>query len=360
VLARTLIHTGPGGAGTTTAAAATAAHLAAGGTRTLLLAAGPGADLDDVLDVEVPSGGAPVAVAPDLDALRPGGQATLDRAWPELARALAARGARVSAAEPAPAPGLDAVAAALALQHALAARHHAAVVVDAGPLPAALALIAAPDAVRWWLARAVPQTSRLSAAAPPLPGRGLGALRRALREALTLADVLRDPDRVSVRLVAGPGALGARRTRRAVRTLALHAVACDAVFVRPAAVPVDLGPLAHLRVPAHVGEPVGPAALAELGAGIFARAEPLAVLTEPAPERLTITPEQATLRLPLPFARREDVHVRQVGAELVISLDGARRVLTLPPALAGYGPAGASYADDALVVTFTRTDTSPA
>jgi arsenite-transporting ATPase len=357
VLARTILHTGPGGAGTTTAAAATAAHLASSGTRTLLLATGPGGDLGDVLGVDVPASGAPVGVAPGLEAARAGGQAALDGAWPALAGALAARGAHVSAGEPAPAPGLDHLAAALALHRALSAGEHAAIVVDAGPSAAALALLGVPDAARWWLARAVPQASRLAAAAPPLAGTGLGGLRRAIRGAVALGDLLHDPERTSARVVAAPGALAARRVRRLLTALALHAVPADAVLARAGA--ADPAGPRRLELPASAAEPVGAEALAALGAALFATADPLAVLTPAAAESLTIEPGAATLRLPLPFASRDSVHVRRVGGDLVVAVDGARRALPLPPVLEGYGPAGASYADGALLVTFTRTDDAP-
>ncbi|MCU0313415.1 MAG: arsenical pump-driving ATPase GET3, partial [Solirubrobacteraceae bacterium] len=181
----------------------------------------------------------------------------------------------MSAGEPGPGPGLDALAGALALQRALAAGDHAAIVVDAGPPDAALDLLGVPDAARWWLARAVPQTSRLAAAAPPLAGAGLGGLRAAVRDAIALGDRLHDPERTSARVTIGPGALSTRRVQRLLTALALHAVPADALLARPGAAPVA-GPR-RLELPEPPAEPVGPEALATLGAGLFAGTDPLAV-----------------------------------------------------------------------------------
>lgn len=352
--ARTIVHTGPGGAGTTTTAAATAAHLAAQGRTVLLLALSAGHDLEDVLGVPVAAGES-TELAPGLHARRAAGQAALDRAWPGLAGALASRGARVTAADPPPAPGLDAPAGALELHRAITAGEHDVVVVDAGPPDAALAVLGVPDAVRWWLARAVPQATRLAAAAPPLPGTGLAGPRRAIRDALALADLLRDPDVVSARVVAGPGPVAARRARRALTALALQGVMVDAVLRRgdgddftPAGVPV-------------IGVDEGPAegveALAALGARAFAGHDAARALGRAEGESLTVSAEGATLRLPLPYATRKTVSVRQVGEDVVVRVDGERRVLPLPPALGDYRPAGAAFTDGALHVTFTRPDT---
>lgn len=352
--ARTIIHTGSGGAGTTTAAAATAAHLAARGRTVLLLALGGGHDLEDVVGVAVPAG-EDVELAPRLHVRRAAGRAALDAAWPSLSRALSARGARLSAADPPPAPGLDAPAGALALHGAITAGEHEVVVVDAGPPDAALAVLGVPDAVRWWLARAVPQASRLAAAAPPLPGTALAGPRRAVREALALADLLRDPDLVSARVVAGPGPVATRRARRTLTALALQGLGVDAVLRRGAGEPLTPPDVADVAVPEAAAD--DHEALAALGAATFGARDPARVLGRGEAETLTVTPEGATLRLPLPFATREAVSVRQVGEDVVVRVDGEQRILPLPPALADYRPGGAAFTDGALHVTFTRQDT---
>ncbi|WP_303622175.1 ArsA-related P-loop ATPase, partial [Streptomyces albidoflavus] len=65
---RTVLVTGPGGAGRTTLAAATARAAARTGTRVLLLTADPGDRLGTALGT--PLGPAPVEAAPGLHALR--------------------------------------------------------------------------------------------------------------------------------------------------------------------------------------------------------------------------------------------------------------------------------------------------
>ena len=61
---------------------------------------------------------------------------------------------------------------------------------------------------------------------------------------------------------------------------------------------------------------------------------------------------RAELRLDLPFARKGDVALRKIGLELVVRVDGQKRTIVLPGALAGFKPTGAALKDGSLVVAF--------
>ena len=58
------------------------------------------------------------------------------------------------------------------------------------------------------------------------------------------------------------------------------------------------------------------------------------------------------LRLAVPFAGKGDVSLKKVGDELVVRVDGRKRTVVLPPALAALKPAGAALEGGALVVRF--------
>ena len=58
------------------------------------------------------------------------------------------------------------------------------------------------------------------------------------------------------------------------------------------------------------------------------------------------------MRLAVPFADKGDVSLKKVGDELVVRVDGRKRTVVLPPALAALKPAGAALDDGALVVRF--------
>ena len=58
------------------------------------------------------------------------------------------------------------------------------------------------------------------------------------------------------------------------------------------------------------------------------------------------------MRLAVPFAGKGDVSLKKIGDELVVRVDGRKRTVVLPPALAALKPAGAALDDGALVVRF--------
>jgi arsenite/tail-anchored protein-transporting ATPase len=60
---------------------------------------------------------------------------------------------------------------------------------------------------------------------------------------------------------------------------------------------------------------------------------------------------RAHVRLELPLARRGDISLKKIGAELVVGVDGQKRTIILPPALADHRATEARFADGTLVVT---------
>jgi arsenite-transporting ATPase len=82
--------------------------------------------------------------------------------------------------------------------------------------------------------------------------------------------------------------------------------------------------------------------------------EPAAVLHESPAQSLVSDEHGATLRLPLPMARKEEISLKQVGLELIVTVPGQRRTIILPSSMAGYHPSGARFDDGALEVSFAR------
>jgi arsenite-transporting ATPase len=89
-----------------------------------------------------------------------------------------------------------------------------------------------------------------------------------------------------------------------------------------------------------------------LGVRLFAERDPAAVMHDRVTQELTLSDDRAELRLDLPFATRGDVSLKKIGLELVVRVDGHKRTIMLPGALAGFRPASASLAGGELVVGF--------
>jgi arsenite-transporting ATPase len=383
---RIILYTGKGGVGKTSVAAATARRAAAAGHRTLLLSTDPAGSLGDVLGREVGPAVAPVGES--LWAQQVEARDELERNWGAirgwLTEALSDRGMeRIRAEELATPPGLHELVGLLELRRHADEAIFDVIVVDCAASGETLRLLALPDAARWWLHRAVANRRAIDAARPiaraaldiTLPSNraidGAGAL---LRDLVALCDVLRDHERVSLRLVMTPDRIVIDEARRTFTYLNLYGLLTDAIVVNRvfpsevggyfdawrarqaealAEVTAAFAPLPVLRAPYFEEEVRGADMLDRLATEVFADVDaPTAVLHDEIGERLELDDDTARLHLALPFAEKGDVTLRQVGEELVVRVNGHTRTVVLPPALQDYRPAGAALIAGALTVTF--------
>ena len=350
---RTLLFTGPGGAGTSTLAAAAAVRAARSGRRTVLLTrqAPLVAGLGEVAGLDVTVVDAPGA----FERLWDGAAAAVSSVVPEVA--LPPAGSVLAL------PGT----ADLAFFAALAGADADVVVVDGGPVEAAAGLLAAPSTLRWWLGQLLP------------PGvRALGAVRTAavtfgtarrgpvdlalaavpVLEGLLARDRLADAAGTAVCLVAQPRRGTPVRLRAAATTFALQGQRIAAVLSRSLPQGVS-GPwwaaraaeqeaaLAEFAAVAAVHEvPDVATAPEDVGAlaGLLDDFElpPHRDLVPDGPERLD---GGWRLTVPLPFADRPSVELTRWQDDLVLTVDGNRRCLRLDPLLRRCEVTGGRLAD---------------
>ncbi|MEA2267798.1 MAG: arsenite/tail-anchored protein-transporting ATPase [Solirubrobacteraceae bacterium] len=387
---RTILYTGKGGVGKTSVAAATARRCAAAGLSTIVLSTDPAHSLGDALEASL--GGEPEQVGDRLWAQQVAAQDELERNWSAvqewLGEMLVERGVdRISAEELTVPPGMDELFSLLQIK-----RHHEdssfdVVIVDCAPTGETLRLLSFPDVARWWLQKVFPARGALLAAARPLasalldvtlPGEAvIEDVERLVRNLIAMNEILRDHQRVSVRLVMTPDRLVIDEARRTFTYLNLYGYLTDAVVVNrvfPAEVGDYFGawrerqqqhladveaafaPVPVLRAPYFEEEVVGTAMLDRLGDAVFAGHDAAATLHRRLTQELEVGPDGARLRLDLPFAKKGDVSLKKIGLELVVRVDGHKRTLMLPPALGDFRPAGATFADGSLLVTFDGPD----
>jgi len=349
---RTLLFTGPGGAGTTTLAASAAVRAARSGRDTALLTRQDTtlAGLDEVGNLRV------VRIDPQaaLERLWHGSAATAGAVLPQLTLPPA------SSVVPLPGAGDVALFAELARADA------DLVVVDAGSLDAAAELLALPATLRWWLDQLLPPgmralgAVRTAAVASGMARRGpVDAALAAVPvvEALLAADRLADPSDVAVCLVAPARASSAGALRTAAAGLALHGHRAAAVLTRvlplegpgewsarrAAEQEASVAALAEVApvhaVPEAAEAPGDVDALAALLDG-FDAAAPAA--PAPAPERAE---GGWRLVVPLPFAERDAVRMTRWVDDLVITVGSVRRSLRLDPLLRRCEVTGGRLAD---------------
>ncbi|MEA2394187.1 MAG: arsenite/tail-anchored protein-transporting ATPase [Solirubrobacteraceae bacterium] len=383
---RTILYTGKGGVGKTSVAAATARRAAAAGVETIVLSTDPAHSLADAL--QTPVGAEPTQVGERLWAQQVAAQDEMERNWAAmqdwLGDLLLERGVdRISAEELTVPPGMDELFSLLQIK-----RHHedgryGCVIVDCAPTGETLRLLSFPDVARWWLQKVVPRSSQMVAAARPiaramldvsLPGDAvLDDVHRLVRNLIAMNEILRDNERVSVRLVMTPDRMVVDEARRTFTYLNLYGFLTDAVIVNRM-FPEEVGPyfgawrerqlaalgevqdafapVPVLRAPYFEEEVVGAAMLDRLGDSVFAEHDPVGLLHDHLTQELVVGAGAAQLRLDLPFVQPGEVSLKKIGLELIVRVDGQKRTLMLPPALGDYRPTGASLRDGALHVTF--------
>ncbi|MDQ6849304.1 MAG: ArsA family ATPase [Actinomycetota bacterium] len=384
---RLVLFTGKGGVGKTTAAAATALHLAERGVKTLLLSTDVAHSVADALDV--PLTGEPGEVAPSLWAVHIDPQSRFEAAWRDvqvfLVEMLSRSGVDpITADELTILPGVEEVLALLAVRELALAGNWDALVVDCAPTAETLRLLALPEALSWYLQKVFPAQRRLVRGIRPIAtmlGRGEGfpsdnvfaALLRLNDELAGVRQLLGDPSVTTARLVLTPESVVTAEARRTFTALALYGYSVDLIVAnrvfdadgdawRAGWARAQQKQLALIResfagvpvaeVPYRGTEPVGAPALREVAAALYGGSDPLAV--GPVRELLRVEPagEDFVLSLALPLAEKGAVDAARVGDDLVVTVAGHRRVLSLPSVLRRCAVVGGGFDGTTLRVRF--------
>ena len=391
--ARTIIYTGKGGVGKTSVAACTARRSAAAGLRTLVISTDPAHSLSECLNAEFDAD--PVQIGDCLWGQEVKAQEEMERHWSAvqdwLGELFIERGVdRISAEELTVPPGMDELFSLLRLQ----AHHQSggwdAIIVDCAPTGETLRLLSFPEVARWWIEKVFPIERQILAAARPiarslldisLPSQAVFAdIQRLSQNLIAMNEILRDRKHCTIRLVMNPDRMVIGEAMRTFTYLNLYGYLTDAVIVNrlfPAGVGEyfadwrrvqeehlqlvhsAFAPVPVLCAPYFEQEVVGAEMLDRLADALFEAHEAEAVLYDALTQELIMSEDGARLRLALPFAQKGDISLKKIGLELIVGVDGQRRTIMLPPALAALRPAAATFEDGALEVTFDGKQRSP-
>jgi arsenite/tail-anchored protein-transporting ATPase len=389
---RTILYTGKGGVGKTSVAAATARRCAAAGMRTVVLSTDPAHSLSDSLEAEL--GTAPTKAATNLWGQEVQAQEEMERHWEAvqdwMGDILAERGVdRITAEELTVPPGMDELFSLLQIKQHHGSGDYDAIVVDCAPTGETLRLLSFPDVARWWIEKVFPLERQLLAAARPLarslldiqlPSSEVFAdIQRLSQNLIEMNEILRDRERCTVRLVMNPDKMVIGEAMRTFTYLNLYGYLTDAVIVNRV-FPSEVGdyfagwrrvqeehlalvrsafsPVPVLCAPYFESEVLGDEMLDRLAAAVFggsgdsAGVDPAAVLHDRLTQELHVSEDGAQLRLTLPFAEKGDISLKKIGLELIVAVDGQRRTIILPSAMAAFQPTAATFENGALEVTF--------
>jgi arsenite/tail-anchored protein-transporting ATPase len=386
---RIVLFTGKGGVGKTTVASATALRLADRGVKTLLLSTDTAHSLADALGT--PLSGEPREIAPALWAVQIDTQRRFEAAWRDVQdflTELLSRGGvdPITADELTVLPGVEEVLALLAVRELALTGDWDALVVDCAPTAETLRLLALPEALAWYLQKVFPAQRRLARGMRPIAtvlGRGdaippdslFDALLRLNDDLAGVQQLLGDPQVTSVRLVLTPEAVVAAEARRTFTALALYGYNVDLVVanrvfpagddewrqgwaaaqqVQLAAIRESFAGLPVRELPYRAGEPVGVDALRDVAVALYGAMPG----TDPAPvgsaDLMRVDSEDGAfvLSMALPLAERGAVDAVRAGDDLVVTVGGHRRVLSLPSRLRRCEVAGGDFDGARLRVRF--------
>ncbi len=385
---RILVYTGKGGVGKTSVAAATALRCAELGYRTVVLSTDLAHSLADSLDTTL--GPEPSLVANNLWAQETDIYNNLQTHWgvvQEWLNAILRWSGEVDslvADELTVLPGMDELANLLWINRHRESGRFDVIIVDAAPTGETLRLLSFPDVMRWWMQRIFPIQRRAMGLARPLIGTFIDmplpsdkvydTVERLFAQLDKLHAMLVDRTLTSVRLVLNPEKMVVSEAQRTSTYFHLFGYPMDLVVanrVLPAEVSdpyfqhwketqtrylkrVEEGfsPVPIKQVPLFEDEVVGLDRLRQMAHALYQQDDPSQIYYSGSSQVLEgLADGGFRLTIPLPFATKGEVHLRQTGDELFVHVGAHRRHVILPRALVGLSATRAKLDEPNAVLT---------
>jgi arsenite/tail-anchored protein-transporting ATPase len=385
---RILVYTGKGGVGKTSVAAATALRCAELGYRTVVLSTDLAHSLADSLDTTL--GPEPSLVANNLWAQETDIYNNLQTHWgvvQEWLNAILRWSGEVDslvADELTVLPGMDELANLLWINRHRESGRFDVIIVDAAPTGETLRLLSFPDVMRWWMQRIFPIQRRAMGLARPLIGTFIDmplpsdkvydSVERLFAQLDKLHAMLVDRTLTSVRLVLNPEKMVVSEAQRTSTYFHLFGYPMDLVVanrVLPAEVSdpyfqhwketqtrylkrVEEGfsPVPIKQVPLFEDEVVGLDRLRQMAHALYQQDDPSQIYYSGSSQVLEgLADGGFRLTIPLPFATKGEVHLRQTGDELFVHVGAHRRHVILPRALVGLSATRAKLDEPNAVLT---------
>ncbi|MCG3139269.1 MAG: hypothetical protein HDKAJFGB_00131 [Anaerolineae bacterium] len=384
---RIILYTGKGGVGKTSVAAATAVRCAELGYRTIILSTDAAHSLADSFDIAI--GKEPIELAPKLWGQEIDVLYQMDKYWGTVQAyfrsILQWRGVdELIADEVSVLPGMEELASLLQIVYLAESKKYDVIIVDCAPTGETLKLLSLPEVARWYLTHIFPaERLAMRLASPfmrnftdiPMPDdQVFETIKELIQQLDRMHKLLSDTKTSSVRIVLNPEKMVIRESQRTFTYINLYGFACDLIVSNRVLsdsvtdiyfaalkeaqarygqlITESFTPVPIFQVPFLDQEVVGLAMLQRVAAILYGDQDPSRVFYEGQPQEIVKNGAGYLLKMNLPFASKEDVHLTRAGDELAISVGNFRRNTILPRALAALTVQKAKMEEGKLVVSF--------
>ncbi|MDQ2699947.1 MAG: ArsA family ATPase, partial [Actinomycetota bacterium] len=297
---------------------------------------------------------------------------------------------RIRAEELTVPPGMDELFSLLQIKRHWDADEFDVVIVDCAPSGETLRLLGFPEVAQWWVKKAFPgNRGLLGAAAPlaraldlPLPDPELmEEVDLLIKNLLEMDGILRNHEHCSIRLVMNPDRMVINEARRTYTYLCLYGYQTDAVVVNRIfpdevdgtyfhawrdqqakqleTVTERFAPVPILMSRFFDEEVIGETMHGRLSDELFGDRDPAAILHPGLARELTSDETGTVIRIKAPFVEKEQIGLKQVGDELLITVGDVRRTIILPSGLAQREPSRAAFEQGTLEVVYEDVPAAP-
>ena len=382
---RIIIHTGKGGVGKTSMAAATAVRIAESGKKVLIVSTDQAHSLGDSFDIKVEK--EPTKITQNLWAMEIDTVEEGEKAWGNLKgyfkELLTLKGGSgIETEELLVFPGLEELFSLSRILDLYESGLYDTIIVDCAPTGETLSLLKYPERFSAMIEKVLPMKKKgVKAVGPavekmmkvPMPGDGVFDDIEYLMDKLQrLQKLMQNKDVVSLRVVTTPEKIVISEAKRNFTCLYLYGYNVDAVIVNHIypekamegyfskwmkmqkegleEIGEDFSEVPKFYVELLPKELRTIDVLAQAGAVIFGRTDPDEVLFRQ--EIYTVKKEEHTLKIYLPFARKEELILNQDREELILGVKNELRRFPVPRAFSGMDIAGAKFDDGYLNIRF--------
>ena len=390
---RIILYTGKGGVGKTTISAATGMKLPSLGYKTIIISLDVAHSLRDSFDNEDPliahTTEKQIQINDNLWIQEINVQEAIVEYWEEVynyLRSLLNRSGleTLVAEEIAVFPGMEEICALLYINQYVREKTYDVILLDCAPTGESLRFVSIPTTLEWYMNRIFKLERNLAKIAGPvietvssvpIPKDAYFQNIQDLFNQLEGIDkILTDPKITTVRLVTNPEKIVIKETQRAFMYFCLYGLCIDAVIINrifPEGIEERFfevwkqtqqqyvseaenyfSDVPILKVNLFDNQIVGKEGLSKLGEVLYPNIDPTKRFSEQSPYQYQKVNDVYLLTMQLPFLTKQEVHLSKHGDELIVTVGGFKRHITLPRSFSSAKTTGAKLSGKQLVISF--------